>query len=508
MATDIIARGMITEYKSGTNISFKENDDGSVTISASGDVSSEDTVARETIDNHKLDKNNPHNVTAEQIGLNNVDNTADLNKPISTAVQTALDKKADKTTATKDSNGLMSAADKAKLDGIEENANHTIVDSEISETSENPIQNKAVAKAIKGGETLSGSTGYTVNDSVEYPLVGLKVFGKSTQDGTPTAENPVDIVSVGDSGSVKVTACGKNLIGNTSGDITIIFPYAGIDFTKNSDGSITCSGNQTDHAYYMVAEDIKIDFNSKYILSGNKTNNNNEWGYSLFLHLQIGANSAYIFNNTPDDVEVDLSQYQNLSKLNCIIRIGKDAPALTDPITFYPMIRNVGTDNSYEPYKGNTASISSALPLCGIPVESGGNYTDSNGQQWACDELIYNADGTGKIIKRTAKIDSYNGETVSGVYCSSTGGLDTGATVIYQIDTSQEIELTASEMVQLRQLQTYNGTTNISNDKGAVIEVGYCTNKALSSCVAPITTGLQKQIDDLKAAILSLGGNV
>ena len=57
MATDIIARGMITEYKSGTNINFKENEDGSVTISASGDVSSKDTVARETIDNHKLDWN-------------------------------------------------------------------------------------------------------------------------------------------------------------------------------------------------------------------------------------------------------------------------------------------------------------------------------------------------------------------------------------------------------------------------------------------------------------------
>ena len=97
MATDIIARGMITEYKSGTNIDFKENEDGSVTISASGDVSSEDTVARETIDNHKLNKNNPHNVTAEQIGLNNVNNTADLDKPISTAVQTALDKKVNKT---------------------------------------------------------------------------------------------------------------------------------------------------------------------------------------------------------------------------------------------------------------------------------------------------------------------------------------------------------------------------------------------------------------------------
>ena len=93
MATDIIARGMITEYKSGANINFAENEDGSVTISASGDVSSEDTVARDTINNHKLDKNNPHNVTAEQLGLGNVDNTSDISKPISKATQNALDGK-------------------------------------------------------------------------------------------------------------------------------------------------------------------------------------------------------------------------------------------------------------------------------------------------------------------------------------------------------------------------------------------------------------------------------
>lgn len=37
------------------------------------------------LNNHKADKNNPHNVTKEQLGLGNVDNTSDLNKPISTA---------------------------------------------------------------------------------------------------------------------------------------------------------------------------------------------------------------------------------------------------------------------------------------------------------------------------------------------------------------------------------------------------------------------------------------
>ena len=40
---------------------------------------------------HLANKNNPHSVTKAQIGLGNVDNTSDKNKPISTATQTALD---------------------------------------------------------------------------------------------------------------------------------------------------------------------------------------------------------------------------------------------------------------------------------------------------------------------------------------------------------------------------------------------------------------------------------
>lgn len=37
------------------------------------------------------DFENPHQVTKEQIGLGNVDNTSDADKPISSAVQEALD---------------------------------------------------------------------------------------------------------------------------------------------------------------------------------------------------------------------------------------------------------------------------------------------------------------------------------------------------------------------------------------------------------------------------------
>ena len=45
---------------------------------------------------HKVSTANPHAVTKAQIGLGNVDNTSDVNKPVSTAQQTALNAKADK----------------------------------------------------------------------------------------------------------------------------------------------------------------------------------------------------------------------------------------------------------------------------------------------------------------------------------------------------------------------------------------------------------------------------
>lgn len=45
------------------------------------------------LETHINNKTNPHEVTKAQVGLSNVDNTADTDKPISTATQTALDAK-------------------------------------------------------------------------------------------------------------------------------------------------------------------------------------------------------------------------------------------------------------------------------------------------------------------------------------------------------------------------------------------------------------------------------
>ena len=45
---------------------------------------------------HKASMSNPHGVTKTQVGLGNVDNTSDANKPVSTAQQTSLNLKANK----------------------------------------------------------------------------------------------------------------------------------------------------------------------------------------------------------------------------------------------------------------------------------------------------------------------------------------------------------------------------------------------------------------------------
>lgn len=86
------------------------------------------------------------------------------------AVKAALDGKAGTAVATTSANGLMSAADKIKLDGVEDGATKTIVDDAISDTSTNPVQNKAVKAALdsklstRGGEiSASLEVGQTVS---------------------------------------------------------------------------------------------------------------------------------------------------------------------------------------------------------------------------------------------------------------------------------------------------------------------------------------------------------
>ncbi len=89
-------------------------------------------IAQEDIDNHEARTDNPHAVTKTQVGLANVNNTSDANKPVSTAQQAALDTKVDKNTAitgatktkvTYDSKGLVTAGADATTADIADSTN-------------------------------------------------------------------------------------------------------------------------------------------------------------------------------------------------------------------------------------------------------------------------------------------------------------------------------------------------------------------------------------------------
>lgn len=73
-------------------------------IDAISDVLTEVSEFTQDIDDdlqeHKENTENPHSVTKTQVGLGNVDNTSDVNKPVSTATQTALNAKANLSGAT------------------------------------------------------------------------------------------------------------------------------------------------------------------------------------------------------------------------------------------------------------------------------------------------------------------------------------------------------------------------------------------------------------------------
>lgn len=70
------------------------------------------------LNSHTSNTNNPHSVTKAQVGLGNVDNTSDANKPISTATQTALNSKVDKVTIST-TTGTVALADNTIFNGDE-----------------------------------------------------------------------------------------------------------------------------------------------------------------------------------------------------------------------------------------------------------------------------------------------------------------------------------------------------------------------------------------------------
>ena len=83
------------------------------------------------------------------------------------AITAALTGKAGTAVATQSVNGLMSAADKAKLDGVARGANKTVVDTALSDTSTNPVQNKAIKAYVDSKASGSGGGMFLITTEMD-----------------------------------------------------------------------------------------------------------------------------------------------------------------------------------------------------------------------------------------------------------------------------------------------------------------------------------------------------
>lgn len=163
-------------------------------------ITSDIDAVQTNLETHINNKSNPHEVTKDQVGLGNVDNTSDANKPISTATQTAL-------------NGKFSATDgnalKQRVDNIPE-----LIATDITVDSDNDSVNISLDKTSIVDGTLSGTT-ININSATASKAGILVPTDKSKIDKIITNGNGTKYLS--DNGTYKEVSGGSS-----SSDINII----------------------------------------------------------------------------------------------------------------------------------------------------------------------------------------------------------------------------------------------------------------------------------------------
>ena len=79
-----------------------------------------------------------------------------------------------------------------------------------------------------------------MSDASNYNFIGLRVFGKTTQNGTPTPDAPVELVSVGDNGNITVNVNGLD----DSQNLTLLTPNGLPGIPVASGGNYTDANGQ------------------------------------------------------------------------------------------------------------------------------------------------------------------------------------------------------------------------------------------------------------------------
>ena len=127
----------------------------------------------------------------------NYNSTADLPadlEDMAASIQEELDQKVDKVTGKGLSTNDYTTAEKQKLAGIEAQANKTVVDVSLNETSTNPVQNKKVKEALDTKENTSNKVTSISSSSTntQYPSAKLlydKLAEKQEQIDALVEEN-------------------------------------------------------------------------------------------------------------------------------------------------------------------------------------------------------------------------------------------------------------------------------------------------------------------------------
>ena len=307
---------------------------------------------------------------------------------------------------------------------------------------------KARQNILVGTET---GNPIAVDDAFSAPLCGLTVYGKSTQSGTPTPDAPVPIVSAGDGGSLTVKVTGKNLFPVvTNADLSKINkPTGGVRygyvFYVPVKSSVTASGNADIGTNCFVG-----DFDIKTQTYTQKAQLISERGGTYAATLQSGWYVIYIANDYLPTILIKL----NDAKIQ--LEIGTEATV-------------------YEPYREQLLTLPTPTGLPGIPVTSGGNYTDPQGQQWVCDELDLER---GVKVQRIDKTSFDNTKTLA----------EQNAILATPVETP----LTPAEIGAYKALTAYGPDTVVQASDGAGIKLGYQRDvniaiKKLEDAVASMT---------------------
>ena len=181
-----------------------------------------------------------------------------------------------------------------------------------------------------------------VDDAFSAPLCGLAVYGKSTQDGTPSPDSPVPIVSAGDGGRVTAKVTGKNRMPPNLKNGDVVECYV----KKNTPITLVFKGD-------LVSQGGNILFYDE--------DNNQCW---------FGIDKNKAVHHIKYTVNVTRFRYllSGMASENVCLTWNASSP-------------------DYEPYHEQLLTLPTPTGLPGIPVTSGGNYTDPQGQQWVCDEV-------------------------------------------------------------------------------------------------------------------------